>query len=404
MNGKQRMALAMRHQIPDRVPVMCQLTLGHYFLNLQDRLKPHEIWFTSEGFAEALLTLHARYGFDGILINIPGRDPAWLDGVRRIEPTEHGEVITFKDGLRVVVPGDDNALLEPDDPDAAPRPDIMAFDPDRDFERLDDWPRYTWGVYHTPHLPGKEPGLLLETPDYFLRTIDLVQAAVGATASIHGEVYSPFTHLMELFGYQNALLLLVMDGGRAGAILARLAESSIAWGKAQAQRGVDAVLISSAFAGGGFISPEMYRQFVLPYERQIVDAIKADFPDTPVYTHTCGKLGDRLELLADTHTEGVDTLDPPPLGNTELAEAKARIGERLFIKGNLNSVALLTDTQRRGGSAGAGRAGRGQARRRLHPQLRLLGRPARGTLENETPRGIGRNGRPVRGVILNFEC
>ena len=151
---------------------------------------------------------------------------------------------------------------------------------------------------------------------------------------------------MELFGYQNALLLLVMDAGRSGAIPARLADASIAWGKAQAWRGVDAVLLSSAFAGGGFISPEMYRQFVLPYERQVVDAIKADFPDTPVYTHTCGKLGDRLELLADTHTEGVDTLDPPPLGNTELAEAKARIGERLFIKGNLNSVALLTDTQR----------------------------------------------------------
>jgi hypothetical protein len=61
----------MQHQIPDRVPVMCQLTLGHYFLNLKDRLKPHEIWFTSEGFAEALLTLRERYGFDGILINIP---------------------------------------------------------------------------------------------------------------------------------------------------------------------------------------------------------------------------------------------------------------------------------------------------------------------------------------------
>jgi uroporphyrinogen-III decarboxylase len=51
--------------------------------------------------------------------------------------------------------------------------------------------------------------------------------------------------------------------------------------------------------------------------------------------------GDRLELLAETGTMGIDTLDPPPLGNVELAEAKRRIGGRLFIKGNLNSVALL---------------------------------------------------------------
>ncbi len=345
MNGKQRIALAMQHQSPDRVPVMCQLTLGHYFLNLRDRLKPHEIWFSSEGFAEALLTLRERYAFDGILINIPGRDPAWREQVRAIEETPRGELVTFKDGLRALVPWDDNALLEPDDPAAAPAPDFMRFDPERDFERIDAWPRYTWGIYHTPHLTGKEPGLLFHPPDYFFNTLDLVLAAVGETVSVHGEVFSPFTHLMELFGYQNALMLLVMDSGRAEAILERLVEASAAWGIAQAARGVDAVLISSAFAGGGFISPEMYRQFVVPYERQVVDAIHADYPHTPVYTHTCGKLGDRLELMIETHTQGVDTLDPPPLGNTELADAKARIGDRLFIKGNLNSVALLTDTR-----------------------------------------------------------
>ena len=43
----------------------------------------------------------------------------------------------------------------------------------------------------------------------------------------------------------------------------------------------------------------------------------------------------------ETGTDGVDTLDPPPIGDTELADAKARIGGRMFIKGNMNSVALL---------------------------------------------------------------
>lgn len=343
MNGKERIARAMRFQLPDRVPVMCQLALGHYFLNLRDRLKPHEIWFTSEGFAEALLTLRERYRFDGILINIPGRDPDWRREVRSIEETERGEIVTWKDGLRVLLPWDDNALLEPDDPTKAPYPDFMTFDPDRDLERVDDFPRYTWGVYHTPHLPGKAPGLLRQPPDYFSRTIRLVRAAVGETISIHGETFSPFTHLMELFGYQNALMLLVMDAGRASAILDRLAEASIAWGVAQAAEGVDAVLISSAFAGGGFISPEMYRQFVVPAERKVVDGIHARYPDLPVYTHTCGKLNDRLELMLETHTQGVDTLDPPPLGNTTLADAKRRIGDRLFIKGNMNAVEILTD-------------------------------------------------------------
>lgn len=345
MNSKQRVALAMRHQRPDRVPVMCQLSIGHYFLNLRDRWQPHEIWFSSEAFADALLALARRYRFDGILINMPGRDPDWRDEVASIEQTpDGGEILTWNDGGRVVIPPDDNALYEPPPGSGTGWPDFFAFDPESDFDRLDEWPRYAWGVYHTPHLPGKAPGLLLEPPDYFFHTIDQVQAAGGDELSIHSEVYSPFTHLLELFGYENALLGLAMEPDKVHAILSQLTRAVIAWGLAQAGRGVDAVLISSAFAGGGFISKQMYAQFVVPYERQVVDAIHAVFPDMPVYTHTCGKLGDRLELMAESNTDGVDTLDPPPLGDSILADAKARIGGQMFIKGNMDSVALLSDT------------------------------------------------------------
>ena len=108
---------------------------------------------------------------------------------------------------------------------------------------------------------------------------------------------------------------------------------------AQAERGVDAVLISSAFAGGPLLSPAMYREFVLPYEKRVTEAVKA--AGVPAYTHTCGSIGDRLELMVETGTMGIDTLDPPPLGNTELVDAKRRVGDRVFIKGNMNSVLLL---------------------------------------------------------------
>ena len=45
-----------------------------------------------------------------------------------------------------------------------------------------------------------------------------------------------------------------------------------------------------------------------------------------------------------TGTAGIDTMDPPPLGNTDLAEAKAQVGGRVFLKGNMDSVALLRAT------------------------------------------------------------
>ena len=237
MNGRERVALAMQHKTPDHVPVMCQLSLGHYFLNMRGRWKPHEIFFSSEAFSDSLVSMCRRYRFDGILINIPGRDPAWRDAIKSVEEGNDGELLTWQDGTHTFVPWDDSPLFEPSDPYVAPRPDFESFDPDRNMDLLDDWPRYTWGVYHIPRVAGKAPGLLLEPPDTFFRTIDLVKAAVGDSLSVHGEVFSPFTHYMELFGYEGALLGLVVDPGKAEAILERFVDTTTAWGQAQARRG-----------------------------------------------------------------------------------------------------------------------------------------------------------------------
>src|SRR5437762_14163970 len=89
MNSCERVAAAMDLKMADRVPVFCQLALGHYFLNAG--LPAHRIWFTSDGFAEALVKLQRKYRFDGLLINLPGRPPGLLDQIRRIEKTADGE-------------------------------------------------------------------------------------------------------------------------------------------------------------------------------------------------------------------------------------------------------------------------------------------------------------------------
>jgi hypothetical protein len=337
MNGRERIALAMQHEIPDRVPVMCQLALGHYFLNAG--LSPHDIWFTSEGFAEALVKLQRRYRFDGILINMPGRPENFLDDVTAIEETADGEILTWSNGDSTFIPWDDNPHHTVSDQAKPARADFDTIDPDN-LDFIDDLTDYIWNTYHVPWLTGKDKkGPLAEIPPYFFRTIDLVKEQVGAEVSVHGEVFSPLTHFMELFGYENALMNFILDQGKTHAILERLTEASITWAVAQADYGVDAVLMSSAFVGGPLISPKMYEEFVVPYERRVNDAVKTT--GVPVYTHTCGSIGDRLELMVKTGTQGVDTLDPPPLGNTELAEAKALIGEKVFIKGNMNAVVLL---------------------------------------------------------------
>jgi len=158
---------------------------------------------------------------------------------------------------------------------------------------------------------------------------------------VHGEVFSPFSQWLEWLDHGDALIALVEDPVRVTACLARLADGAADLGRGQAAAGVDALLISSAFAGAGFISRKQYQTFVLPFERAVVNGVKQAHPDLPVYTHTCGAIGDRLDLIEETGTDGIDTLDPPPLGTVDLADAKQRLGLRLFIKGNLDPVGTL---------------------------------------------------------------
>jgi len=339
VNGKERMAIAMRNEVPDRVPVMCQLAIGHYLLNSD--LPPHQVWFSSDAFAEALVDRQRKYGFDGILINITGRPAGLLEHVTSIEQTPDGEDLCWDNGARSFHPWNDNPIYYPNE-DAKEYFDFYADSPE-DLDRIGQFARYVWGTYHVPYLMGASTdGPLLEIPPYFLNTIDKVLELVGDEVSVHGEVFSPFSQFMNLVGYEVALMGLAVDPEKAHALLERLTPSVVAWAVAQADGGCDAVLISSAFAGGPMISPKMYEEFVIPYERQVTDAVREQ--GVVAYTHTCGSIGDRLDLMLETGTAGIDTLDPPPLGTVELAKAKADVGDKVFLKGNMNSVTLLQAT------------------------------------------------------------
>jgi uroporphyrinogen decarboxylase len=153
------------------------------------------------------------------------------------------------------------------------------------------------------------------------------------------EVFSPFTHLLELFGYEEALMALLDVPEICHRLLAEFTEQVMAQVQVIAPCEPDAILISSAFAGAGFISRKMYQEFVVPYEKRVVAVIREH--RLPSYVHTCGAIGDRLDLMEATHTQGIDTLDPPPLGTVELADAVQQIKGRMFIKGNLDPVNTL---------------------------------------------------------------
>ncbi len=306
----------------DRVPVMCQLSHGHMYLH--SGLDPVTFWYTSEGIAEAFIRMTDQYRFDGINVNIPGRDPAIARGVVAVEAADRGHLVTWKDGHREYVPPDDAPFVPIESRTPVEHVTIDDLDPDR-----------------IPLIRTER-----DLPAYYFDILDRVTKARGAELSIHGEVGTTFERFLNLFGSkEDGLMALLDDPEKSRRIMEEINQAVLVEALAQCARGIDAMKLSSPFAGSGFISRTMYETFVLPYERDIVSAVHARH-GIPCYIHTCGAIGDRLDLIVATGTQGIECLDPFPLGDVDLEEAIGQIGDRVFIKGNLDSVnELLNKTE-----------------------------------------------------------
>jgi hypothetical protein len=138
----------MRHEIPDRVPVMCQLALGHYFLH--SGRAPSEIWFDSRSFAGTLADFRCRYGWDGFVLNLPGRPANWRDYLASYRRTPSAEELVWRNGLRTTVPCNDNPHTCTAAGSPLPRADYSRVDAgDPATYRISG---YLWNTWHAPSL------------------------------------------------------------------------------------------------------------------------------------------------------------------------------------------------------------------------------------------------------------
>jgi hypothetical protein len=318
------MQAAMSLGIPDRVPVMCQMSMGFMLLNLP--VSPAEFWHDPLVFAEGLCELRARYGFDGVLVSLHGHSPDWRSRVREIGRRGEDVLVRWWDGHETLHPRDELPRVI-----AADREHLPAL---RDIKQ-EDLPS------RIGYIPVSQGLRFPIDQEHELDVFSLVRPRVGPPYSVHGEVTSPFDYYLDLVGHQEGLLGLVDCPEHAEAVLDHFAGLVSDLAARMCHAGVDAIKISSPFAGAGFISRAFYRRFVLPYESRVARAVRGN--GVHVYTHTCGAIGDRLDLLLEAGVSGVECLDPPPLGNVELAEAKQLMRGKGFIKGNIDSVHVLLE-------------------------------------------------------------
>jgi len=324
MTSREKVRAAMELGVPERIPVMCQMSFGH--LLLQTGLSPSAFWHSAGVYAEGLQRMRAVYGFDGILVSLHGHSPDWESGAVRIIADQSGERVLWENGDKTFFPVDGLPVHTPGRPQE--RPSFAGFDPDSLAGR----------ATYIPVSPGLRFSL---DPAHLFDIFAIVRRAVGNEFSVHGEVTSPLDYFLDLFGFERAMTALIEDRDRALAVLQKLTSSIVPLATGMLGQGADAVKISSPYAGAGFLSPGFYRTFVLPFEGRIAGAVRA--AGGHAYVHTCGDIHDRLELMADSGASGIECLDPPPLGRTDLEDAKRRVGGRIFIKGNIDPVHTLLE-------------------------------------------------------------
>ena len=167
-----------------------------------------------------------------------------------------------------------------------------------------------------------------------LKAIELVREQIGTSVPIFRYVPGPLTLVSTLVGPEKVLMDLIKDPSFIRQALKPATESSLRFAAAAVKHGSDVVVVADPMASSTVISPRMFKEFAYPPVCQVVEKIleAGGIPSL----HICGKTNSILEQM--THTEArILELDH----SVDLAEAKAKVGTRVCIQGNLNPAGVL---------------------------------------------------------------
>ena len=105
----------------------------------------------------------------------------------------------------------------------------------------------------------------------------------------------------------------------------------------------DEILIAGSASSLTLSSPDIYRTYDLPLIKLISSECKK--AGVICHQHTCGKSGMIVDInYRETDINVMEPLERPPGGDIDLAEAKRRYGDKFCLKGNVNTF----DTMLRG--------------------------------------------------------
>ena len=89
-----------------------------------------------------------------------------------------------------------------------------------------------------------------------------------------------------------------------------------------------------------FQTVAIFRKLAFPAVKRAIELATA--AGMPTHVHSCGPEKELVRIMAEeTNLTVIDPLEVPPMGDCDLAELKARFGERIVLKGNLHTTRVM---------------------------------------------------------------
>ena len=87
-------------------------------------------------------------------------------------------------------------------------------------------------------------------------------------------------------------------------------------------------------------TPKIFRELSLPVLKRATE-LASDL-GIPTHVHSCGPEKELVKMaVEETELTVIDPLEPPPMGDCDLAELKRRYGDRIILKGNLHTTQVM---------------------------------------------------------------
>ena len=306
-----RMATALRHEEPDRVPVS-DFFWGSFL----------ERWRTDLGLP-AGTDIYKYYDLDWV-VTIPNMDP-------HIRPFETVE----ETADHVIVRTGFEALVRKQFAD--PMPAFLGFATDAPekmaaFGFADPWDERRYFREGDNQIAGVGDGFARNSPAW----VDSVRS-LHPDFPVYGSVCEAQEMLWRIIGSENVMLWLALHPVEIGRFIERVGEFALGRVRAQIQAAdglLDGMVIwgDVAYVKDLFFSPEMWRRHFKPVVKAIVEECHAH--GLPVIYHGCGNV---RRIFEDFIEIGVDAYNPLEFkAGMDAVELRRRYGHRIAFCGNMD--------------------------------------------------------------------